>query len=135
MDTNILVYCFEASQPEKKDISLALVSTALDNGKGIISLQVVQEFLNVSTRKFSQPIIAMDARLYLEKVIQPLCYVFPVIEIYHSSLKIQQQSGYSFYDSHTIAAALAGACNILYSEDLQQSQLIDGMKIINPYIT
>ncbi len=134
LDTNILVYCFDAAQPAKRDISLALVTTALDNGKGIISWQVVQEFLNVATRKFAEPLTIPDASIYLEKVLNPLCELYPALELYQASLLIKQQTAYSFCDSLIIAAALAGKCKILYSEDLQHGQVIEGLEIINPYL-
>ena len=52
LDTNIFVYCFDDTQPEKKVCALALVAGALQDGNGVISTQVIQEFLNASTRKF-----------------------------------------------------------------------------------
>jgi predicted nucleic acid-binding protein len=52
LDTNVFVYSFDASQHSKQEVALALIGDALQSGLGIISTQVIQEFLNVATRKF-----------------------------------------------------------------------------------
>jgi len=133
IDTNILVYTFDDLQPQKKQIALALVANALQTESGMISWQVLQEFLNVSTRKFKTPLKAEDAKIYLLKVLDPLCRVFPGVELYASALEISQQTGYSFYDALILAGAKEGECKIVYSEDLQHEQVVNGVKIINPF--
>ena len=61
LDTNILVYTFDASAPAKQQIARQLVSTALHSKQGIIRSQVIQDFLNAATRKFSSPLTPADA--------------------------------------------------------------------------
>jgi len=51
LDTNIIVYSVDNLEPRKKTHSQALITDAINSGKGIISWQVIQEFLNVSSRK------------------------------------------------------------------------------------
>lgn len=99
----------------------------------MISWQVVQEFLDVSTQKFQVHLNSEDAKVYLQKVLHPLCQVFPDSEIYNNALDISRRTNYSFYDSLIIAGALRGECGLLYSEDLTSGQQIDSLKIINPF--
>jgi predicted nucleic acid-binding protein len=47
--------------------------------------------------------------------------------------ELEAETGYSFYDSLILAAAIRGGCDVLYSDDLQDGQGVRGMKIINPY--
>jgi len=133
LDTNIFVYSFDASQPEKKVRALELISDGLQSGSGIISTQVVQEFLNVAIRKFSIPLSTEDCKAYLTMVLMPLCEVYPGKALFEACLDLQKETGYSFYDCLIIASALIGKCQILYSEDLQAGQQIRGMRIINPF--
>ena len=133
IDTNIIVYCFDDRMPDKKTRSLALIADALQTGNGIISWQVIQEFLNVATRKFKVPLKPEDAKFYLQKVLHPLCQVFPDLEIYQNALGIQDKTNYSFYDSLILAGALREGCTILYSEDLQGGHQVDGLRIVNPF--
>ena len=133
IDTNIFVYSFDDNQPIKKERALALIQEALETGAGIISTQVIQEFLNVAIQKFAVPMKIEDAREYLRLVMNPLCQVYPDLALYESCLGLQAQTGYSFYDSLILAAAVEGGCDILYSEDLQDGQEVRGVKIVNPY--
>lgn len=134
LDTNILIYTFDESQPEKCRIAEDLVGRALA-GEGCISSQVVQETLQVLTRKIAQPLTFSQARLYFYKALRPLCQlgISQDMEILHDALSIQEHYRYGFYDSLIIAAALKLNCGILYSEDLQHRQKVEGMKIMNPF--
>lgn len=134
IDTNIFVYCFDDRQEEKRIRSLALIEDALETGKGMISTQVIQEFLNVSTKKFLVPLKPEDAKIYLQKVLHPLCQVFPNLDLYESALDIFEKTGYSFYDSLIVAGALRGGCSYLYSEDLCAGHQVDRVKVVNPFI-
>ena len=133
LDTNIFVYSFDESQPEKRERALNLIAEALQSGDGLISAQVIQEFLNVATRKFTSPMKTADCQAYLTRVLHPLCQVTPDLALYEASLDIQQETGYSFYDSLILAGALRGGCTTLYSEDLQAGQQVRGLHIINPF--
>ena len=134
IDTNIIVYCFDDRMPDKKTRSLALIADALQTGNGIISWQVIQEFLNVATRKFKVPLKPEDAKLYLQKILYPLCQVYPDLDIYQKALDLQLKTNYSFYDSLILAGASREGCTILYSEDLQDKHQVDGLRIVNPFI-
>jgi len=133
LDTNIFVYCFDLNHPDKKARSLSLISEALRTGDGIISTQVIQEFLNVATRKFTPPLKNEDANIYLLKVLYPLCEVFPDLDLYQSALDIMRKTHYAFYDSLILAGASQANCSILYSEDLRDRDKVKQVSIINPY--
>jgi predicted nucleic acid-binding protein len=134
LDTDIFVYCFDDTQPKKKVRSLALIAEALQTGDGIISTQVMQEFINVATRKFSVPLKPEDCKVYLQKVMYPLCHVFPDLDLFQTALDILRETGYSFYDSLILSGALRGGCTILYSDDLHAGQQVDRLKIVNPFV-
>jgi predicted nucleic acid-binding protein len=134
LDTNIFVYCFDESQPQKRKLALSLIAEALHTGKGIISTQVIQEFLNVATRKFTVPLKPDDGRIYLEKVLNPLCHVFPDLDLYKNALLILNETNFSFYDALIIAGAIRGGCTTLLSEDFSSGQQVEQVKIINPFV-
>ena|ERR1022692_990872 len=95
--------------PPKKDRAKAIVERALSSRDGVISFQIVQEFLSVALRKFRPPMTLTEAQSYLERVLMPLCAVFPGEELYHEALSIADETGWSFYDSLMVSAALAAA--------------------------
>jgi predicted nucleic acid-binding protein len=133
LDTNILVYTFDSAAPRKRKIAHDLVAHALRDRNGIISYQVIQEFLNVALRKFAPPMSLSEAQSYLRRVLIPLCEVFPDASLYHEALDIGSQSGWTFYDSLIVASASAGKCGTLFSEDLQAGRTIQGVEIQNPF--
>ena len=133
LDTNVLVYSFDPSVPAKQAEAIRLIKAALYDGKGLISSQVIQEFISVATKKFDVPMSLHDCRKYLDTVLSGLCRVFMSIDLYRSALDVMERWGYSLYDSLIIAAALQADCDILYSEDLHHHQKIHGLTIVDPF--
>jgi predicted nucleic acid-binding protein len=133
IDTNIIVYAFENNDPMKQKRARDLIEEALENGNGVISYQVVQEFVNLATRKFSGKIKPEDLRDFLAAVLFTLLEVYPSKDLFNDALYVHERYGYSFYDSLIIAGALNAGCTILYSEDLQHDQKIRNMIIQNPF--
>ncbi len=134
IDTNIVIYSFDNTNPDKQKIAKKLISEAINQNKGIVSYQVIQEFCNVALNKFKVPLKINDCKEYLNKFLNPICEVFSTIELYNEALDIKYETGYGFYDSLIIASALEGKCSILYSEDLKEGQVVKGLKIENPFL-
>ncbi|MCH8011598.1 MAG: PIN domain-containing protein [Candidatus Marinimicrobia bacterium] len=134
LDTNIIIYSFDRSVEDKRKKAHELINTALSDNLGIISYQVIQEFINVATKKFLTPLSLNDCRLYLNRVLSPLCEIFPSINLYMAGIELMENTGFSFYDSIIIASALQGGCKTLYSEDMQHERVVLGLMIINPFL-
>ena len=90
LDTNILVYTFDGHDLAKRETAMTMVGSALRDRTAIISHQVIQEFLNVATRKFATPLTEADSALYLKQVLNPLCEVHSSIDLYKDALDIQE---------------------------------------------
>ena len=133
LDTNVLVYTFDEREPRKRARALELLEAAL-GGAGIISYQVVQEFLNVATRRFARPLGVSEAVVYLDQVLLPLCEVPSSAALFRAAIAVSDRYRFSFYDSLIVAAAQSARCRILYSEDLQHGQLLDELEIVNPFL-
>ncbi len=129
LDTNILVYTFDPTDHAKQTRALSLVENALEHQTGVISYQVVQELLNVATRKFAHPLTPQQARRYLETVLEPLCSVYASVPLYRKAIDVQERWRHGFYDSLIIASALQAGCHTLYSEDLHDGQAIESCGI------
>jgi predicted nucleic acid-binding protein len=133
LDTNIFVYSFDRAAPGKARKATSLIRQAADTGAGIVSYQVVQEFLNVALRRFAQPMTKPEAEQYLITVFRQLLAVHSSPNLYLEALRISEKYRISWYDSLIVAAALEGGCQILYSEDLQHGRQIEGLQIQNPF--
>jgi predicted nucleic acid-binding protein len=133
IDSNVFVYLFDDADERKRGIADGIVESALKESGASISFQVVQETLNVVTRKLPEPMTAEDAGLFLDRVLAPLWRVWPSLALYRRALEVQARYRYGFYDSLIVAAALDAGCTRLYSEDLQDGQKIEGLEIENPF--
>ncbi len=127
----IFVYLFDETDDDKRERAERLVQQALENETGCISYQVVQETINVITRKLNAT--PEKARQILDRVLIPLWRVNPTRTLYQRGLDLQTRYRLSFYDSLIVASALAAGCKTLYSEDMQHGQHIEGVSITNPF--
>jgi predicted nucleic acid-binding protein len=128
LDTNLILYCYSSTEREKRNITVNLFSE-----KNIfISTQVLQEFINVSFKKFK---IEWSK---INKAIEEILKISNLYENKNSTIKracqISEKYKFSFYDSLIISSALESNCKILYSEDLSHNQIIENkLQIINPF--
>ncbi len=134
LDSNVMLYLFDEREHHKFAVAEKLVNKALRTGNAVISFQVVQETLNVATKKLEVPLSAADASRFLETTLLPLWKVNPSRELYRRSLEIKYRYQFGLYDSLIVGAALEAGCGTLYTEDLQHGQNVGRLKIINPFL-
>jgi predicted nucleic acid-binding protein len=133
IDSNVFVYLFDETDDHKRDTAERILGSALQTNGASISFQVVQETLNVVTRKLPTPMTVEGAKSFMDRVLAPLWRVSPSSALYQRALDVQARYRYGFYDSLIVAAALDAGCDRLYSEDLQHGQRIEGLTIENPF--
>lgn len=133
IDTNIFIYLFDETDDRKRAIAEQLVQQALETRNACISYQVIQETLNVVTRKLPSPMSTENARRFLEQILIPLWQTMPSLALYQQGLELQARYGFSFYDALIVAAALESGCTRLYTEDLQHGQQVGELLIENPF--
>ena len=133
-DTNVLIYEFDPRVPKKQRQARALVREAVEAGTAVISNQVIQEFLNTMSTKFFTPLSPRDLRAYMVSKLWPMCQVQPSPSLFATALSIRESTGYGFYDSMIVSAAMFADCPILYTEDLQDKRMISGLEIRNPFL-
>jgi len=125
-DTNILLYLLS------EDVAKADRAEALLAAGGVISVQVLNEFASVASRKL---------RLFWPEIhevldtVRRLCRVEPLLLATHErALEISERYGFSIYDALIVASALSAKCEVLLTEDLQDGQRIDDRLVIrNPF--
>jgi len=129
LDTNILVYCF-SDEIQK----CAVAQTLLRTQAGVMTnVHALGEFVSIATRK-----LKMDKEAAAECAhgFQKDIIVVPIgIETFTSALRVMNRYKLSYWDSLIVASALESGCEVLYSEDLQHSQLFDKkLKVVNPFL-
>jgi predicted nucleic acid-binding protein len=133
LDTNIFFYSFDQTAPQKSARASELIRQAVRSRNGIISYQVVQEFLNVALRRFAYPMTAAEAEQYLTTTLRPLMAVNSSAALYVEALRLSSSYSLSWYDSIVLAAAIEGGAHVLYSEDFQHGQEFGNLRIEDPF--
>lgn len=125
-DTNVLLYLLSADETKAN-----LAEEELSAG-GIVSVQVLNEFASVASRKLNMSIAEIREVL---AGIRAVCKVVPISEQAHDlGLKVVERYGLSVYDAMIVAAALLAGCKTLLSEDMQNGQIVDGtLEVRNPF--
>lgn len=125
-DTHVVLHLLSADTA-KADRAEELLARG-----GMISVQVLNEFVAVASRKLHMPFA--EIRDVLDQV-RAVCAVEPMtVHTHERALKIAERYGLSIYDALIGAAALLAGCTTLYSEDMQDGQIIDRqLTIRNPF--
>ena len=134
LDTNILVYAHDISAGIKHQTARKIIIDLWNSGSGLLSTQVLQEFFVIITKKIPKPIKPELA----EKIVSDLLMWKVIVndgESILTAIKIHSQYHYSFWDSLIIESAIAGGATLLLSEDLSDGQIIEGVRIQNPFPT
>lgn len=125
-DTNVVLYLLSAdtAKADRAEDLLAL--------GGTISVQVLNEFVAVASRKLRMSL--MEIREVLTQI-RAVCAVEPItVETHERALRIADRYGMSIYDALIVSAALLAGCETLHSEDMQDGQVIDRkLTIRNPF--
>lgn len=125
-DTNILLYLLSGD-----DVKANRAEEELGAG-GVISVQVLNEFAAVASRKVKMSVAEIREAL---EAIRAVCRVVPINEETHDrGLQIVERYGLSVYDAMIVASALLAGCDTILSEDMQDGLFLDGRaEIRNPF--
>ncbi|HJQ29144.1 MAG TPA: PIN domain-containing protein [Rubrobacter sp.] len=131
-DTNILIYAVDEEETEKFGLAGELVEEHLVNGDGMISVQVLREFYSV-VRKLRRPLSDEQAREMVE-YISTFRTLPEDARMVLGAVRRSQELVLSFWDALIVEAALKAGADRLLTEDLQHGQIIEGMRVENPFL-
>lgn len=132
IDTNILLYAHDRSAGDKQAKAADLLALLWENHSGVLSPQVLQEFLVNALRKLQSPLSLAKTRDIVRTYGLWVTRDTKVEDILRAT-EIMDLTGFSFWDSLIIASAEATGCEVLYSEDMQHGQQVAGLTICNPF--
>src|SRR5450432_2970723 len=125
-DTNILVCSDDKAAPAKQQRALDLVAEHRRARTGVVSLQVLQEYFVTVTRK-----LRVDPQVARRKVelIAEFDVAAPEVADILAAIDLHRLHGFSFWDALVLRAAKQAGCSVLFSEDMQETREIDGVRI------
>ncbi len=129
-DTNVLIYADDKSAPAKQRRALDLVAEHRRASTGVVSLQVLQEYFVAVTRK-----LRVDAAIARRKIelLAEFDVAVPDVADILAAIDLHRLHGFSFWDALILRAAKQAGCGVLFSEDMQPTREIDGVRIVNPF--
>lgn len=131
LDTNVLVYADDLDAGDKRERAQALLGEVLAAGDGVLSTQVLQEFFSISTRK-----LGVDPTMARRKVelLAEMDLVRIDLDLILAAIDLSRLHSFSFWDALIVRAASTAGCGVLLTEDLQHGQVVDGVRIENPFL-
>lgn len=130
LDANVLVYSDDDGSPEKKRRALDLLDQQRTARTGVVSTQILQEYFAATTRRLR--VDAATARAKIEKFGRFDVVQIDVTDIL-AAIDLHRLHQFSFWDALVVRAALQGGCSVLYSEDFQDGQRVNGLQVVNPF--
>lgn len=129
LDTNLLVYADAADGGDKQLAAIATIREHMLAGTGVISTQVLQEYVSAALKKLRLPQALIRSRLGFYAGFEVVPASVPLIV---SALDLQTLHSLSFWDAMILQAARQSGCAVLLSEDMQEGATLVGVRIVNP---
>jgi len=127
IDTNVLAYAYDADSGEKGERAREILGE-IDGA--VVSTQVLLELFAVLTRKLE---LTRDAAEEAVESLMGLEVVPTDARLVREGLRISRDHDLSHWDAMIVAAAAGAGCDVLLTEDLNDGQVIEGVRIANPF--
>lgn len=133
VDTNVVVYAHDVSAGPKRERARELLGDLWRDGNGALSIQVLQEFFVVATRKVPRPLDWQEASRVVSLLGQMAVHV-PVVDDVVGAIEIAAEARISFWDAMVIRSAAELGSGVLWSEDLTTEATYRGVRVSNPFL-
>ncbi len=134
VDANILVYAFDSSAGSKKITAERLLQRLWATGTGCLSVQVLQEFFVTVTRKVAKPMSSDDAAERVRELVAWRVFA-PTAQDVLAAITLQKAEHLSFWDAMVVHAAGEAGCEVLWTENLNDGQVIRGVTVRDPFVS
>lgn len=126
IDSNVLIYALLEDDPRKRLISRRLLSDIVP----VVSPQILLESTNVLVRRASvgPAEAARLLRAFVDGEVMPM-----TDQTVREAWRIADRYGFHIYDATVVSAAIGSKCQTLYTEDLQDGQRIESLRVVNPF--
>ncbi|MBP2292106.1 PIN domain-containing protein [Azospirillum rugosum] len=130
-DTNLLCYAFDHREPTKRALAQSFLERALQ-ADCVLAQQALAEFYAVATRKLS--LSSAEARSYVEDFQRSFAVECASQDCLASAMSAHRDHGIQFWDAMLWATVQKAGCDILLSEDGQDSRRLGNVLIVNPFL-
>ena len=132
VDANVLVYAFDSSAARKQQVAQQLLERLWESGSGCLSIQVLQEFFVTVTKKVAKPLPVAEAKARIHEFAAWTVFA-PTADDIVAAIDLHTQAKIGFWDAMIVVAAAESESDVLWTEDLNDGQLLRGVRIQNPF--
>jgi predicted nucleic acid-binding protein len=133
IDTNLLVYLFDQNDPARQPRARFVLDELQKMGAGRLSVQSLSEFASIAPKKLAPFISARDAAEQVRVLsnVFPVFYVTPMMVA--EAARAVEAHQLAFYDAQIWACAKLNQVPLVFSEDFQDGQILEGIRFVNPF--
>ncbi len=132
VDANVLVYAFDGSAARKQQAARLLLERLWESSTGCLSVQVLQEFFVTVTKKVAKPLPVDEAAARIREFAAWRVFA-PSAEDVLAAIDLHARVKIGFWDAMIVLAASESGCDVLWTEDLSDGQLLRGVRVRNPF--
>jgi predicted nucleic acid-binding protein len=130
IDTNVLVYADSTDEPRKQRIAIDVLRHLRFERLGVLSAQVLNEYIQVGLRKLGLPHTHIREQLHCYRQLDVAAVTPDTIDM---ALQLHQQHALSYWDALIVASAHMAGCSVLITEDMGTGEVLAGVKLLNPF--
>ena len=133
VDTNVLIYSFDRSQPAKQERATQLLEGLAAHGDGALSTQVLGEFYSISTRKLIPPLPPVSALAVVDGFLRTWRIFDVTAAVIREAVRGVREHQLSYLDAQIWAVARLNSIPVVLSEDFSHNRTIGGVRFLNPF--
>ena len=134
VDSNIIIYSYDEDEPAKQAVAVALIRELADNDALVFSVQSFNEFYNIARRERGGLGLSHENILVILNELSEICVLLELTpRIIFRAYEAIGRYGFSLWDALIWAVAKENRVDIIYTEDAQSAEVIEGVRYINPF--
>jgi predicted nucleic acid-binding protein len=133
VDTNVLIYLYDQNSPARQERARSVLDHLYQAGLGRLSTQVLAEFVSSGMRKLDPPLSPAEAYQQVTLLISSWTVFTLTPQIVLEAIRGVRDHQLSYYDAQVWACARLNQIPVVFSEDFQDGQILEGVQFINPF--
>lgn len=134
VDTNVLVYAYDRSDPQKQAKAIDVLDALVKNDSGVLSPQILSEFFTVVTRKLPAPLSVEEGYKSIGNYLRSWNVTDLTGLVVLEAVRGVRDHRLSFWDSLIWATARMNQIPVVLSEDFSDNSALDGVRFLNPFV-
>lgn len=133
IDTNVLIYACDTADHLRQERAIQVLKYLELTGKGRLSVQCLAEFINATTRTKRPLYSRAEAQAQVERLASAYIVFDLTPMIVLEAARGMSDHSLAYYDAQIWASARLNQVRLVFSEDFQDDQLLEGVRFVNPF--